>query len=163
MPRLALYGQHSNEREQSFAPNRSMRKREPAALELSCSQYKVRYQARTPPCLICSRRVVGGGMRRGVVMLAGLVKGLTLVPFMIVARVVMDRSGECDPVRVYPSLLRDKVRDWGRCPRRRGVFGCGVVWLWEAPWEVWSSRSSSEVDVTVACFVGSEVPCKADD
>lgn len=51
-------------------------------------------------------------------MLAGLAIGLVLVPSRTDPRPPMTRSGERDPLRVYPSGLRDKVKEWAwLCPR----------------------------------------------
>jgi hypothetical protein len=102
-------------------------------------------------------------------MFAGLTIGLGLVPLRAAPRMVMVRSGERDALRVYPSWLRVKVREllW-LCPRWRGVLGCGPATPWfcmilcVVAWAEWSlsleGRSSSDVDVTVACLVGSDRP-----
>jgi len=116
-PRLELYGQQHRDRENSLMPRSASRKKEPD--EVWCwSQCVVQYQASTPRSLSRSMRVVGGGIKRGVVMLTGLVIGLWLFPLSTDARIPMARSGERDEVRVYPSWLRVKVRDWTwLCPR----------------------------------------------
>jgi len=102
-------------------------------------------------------------------MFAGLTNGLELEPFRAARRLPMARSGERDALRVYPSWLRVKVKEWlWLCPRCRGVLGCGVTvtCFWRILCVVacgeWLSsiegRSSSDVDVTVACLVGSDCP-----